>query len=92
MKAVDEINNENCIICGDFNLVLDPDLDYHNYKNVNNKKAREKILEIIQEKYLIDPFRENNPVTKKVHMEKTTTISASKIRFFPTFGKYATIS
>ena len=31
-------------MCGDFNVVLDPDLDYDNYKHINNQKSRNKVL------------------------------------------------
>ncbi len=42
-EAIEEMENASCVICGDFNLVLDPNIDYHNYKSINNKKAREKL-------------------------------------------------
>ncbi len=81
-NAIDEINNGNYIICGDFNLVLDPDLDYHNYKTVNNKEARDKVLEIIQEKYMIDPFRENNPVMKRYTWRRRHPFQQARLDFF----------
>ena len=31
--------------------VLNPELDYYNYKGINNAKAREKVLEIMSTKY-----------------------------------------
>ena len=40
---IQSLENDSYIICGDFNLVLDPDLDYFNYKHVNNIKARDNI-------------------------------------------------
>ena len=43
MSIVEEFGNENFIICGDFNLVLCPELDYCNYLHVNNPKSREKV-------------------------------------------------
>ena len=39
-QKIKEFENDNVIICGDFNLVMDPDLDTENYKQVNNPKAR----------------------------------------------------
>lgn len=42
-----ELDNEYFILCGDFNLVLNPDIDTYNYKYINNPKAREKLLEIM---------------------------------------------
>ena len=43
-KTIEEIGNEHIIWCGDFNLVIDPTMDYCNYKTVNNKNAREAVL------------------------------------------------
>ena len=62
--------NESCIICRDFNLVLDPDLDYDNYKHLNNIKSRNKVLELIQDQHLIDTFRELNPDTRRYSWRK----------------------
>ena len=39
--------NNPCIMAGDFNLVLNPNIDYHDYLHVNNPKARDSVLEII---------------------------------------------
>ena len=36
---IDETGNSENIICGDFNCVLNPELDYYNYKTINNPKA-----------------------------------------------------
>ena len=36
---IDEICNSDFTICGDFNLVLDPNMDCYDYKHVNNPKA-----------------------------------------------------
>ena len=36
------------IICGDFNLVLDPVKDTYNYKQINNPNARHVVLDIIE--------------------------------------------
>ena len=33
------------VICGDFNLVLDPKMDSDNYNNLNNPKAQEVVFE-----------------------------------------------
>ena len=67
---IDNIDNTDIIICGDYNCVLNPELDYYNYKGINNAKARETVLEIINDKYLIDPFRENYPTKKKFTWRK----------------------
>ena len=42
-----ESNNDYNILCGDFNLVLDPLKDSHNYKHINNPKSKHVVLEMI---------------------------------------------
>ena len=76
MSIVEEFGNENVIICGDFNLVLCPELDYCNYLHVNNPKSREKVLELIEERSQIDPYRQLYPNSyhytwrKKIHLDR----------------------
>ena len=55
------------ILAGDFNLVLDPNIDLLNYKNVNNPQARNKVIEIISECGLLDCWRELNAEKQSLH-------------------------
>ena len=48
------------ILVGDFNMVLDQDKDCRDYVNINNPRARDKELNLIIERNLIDPWRELN--------------------------------
>lgn len=50
-----KFEGEFIIIAGDFKLVHDVDLDYFNYINVNNKRAREKVLNMKVVHGLTDP-------------------------------------
>ena len=79
---IEDIGNSDIIICGDYNCVLDPDLDYYNYKTVNNAKARDKILELMSTKYLQDPFREMNPEQKKFTWRKKNPCKQARLDFF----------
>ena len=54
-------NLTNLILAADWNLVLDPTIDYCNYKRTNNVKAQEKVEEIIADHCLVDIWRELNP-------------------------------
>ena len=81
-NCIDDIDNDENIICGDFNCVLNPKLDYYNYKTVNNPKAREKILEILNTKYLVDPFREKFPTHKKYTWKKRNPCKQARLDFF----------
>jgi exonuclease III len=58
------IVNFNCqhrVIAGDWNLVLDPSLDYENYKNINNEKTQEAVLQMMDNLDFYDIWREFNP-------------------------------
>ena len=79
---IDEIGNSENIICGDFNCVLNPELDYYNYKTINNPKARDKIVELISTKYLLDPFRENYPTQKKFTWKRRNPCKQARLDFF----------
>ena len=82
MSIADTIKNKDLIICGDYNLVQDPTLDYFNYKFVNNKKAREKVLEIKSTYNLIDPYREFYPTTKRFSWRKNRPLKMARLDFF----------
>ena len=59
-EMIDSSEQDYTIVCGDFNLVLDPKKDSYNYSNVNNPQARKKVLQLIKENNLIDTFRHTN--------------------------------
>ena len=61
-QKIKEIENDNVIICGDFNLVMD--LDTGNYKHVNNPKARMAVKELLNEQEYLDAWRLLNEDTK----------------------------
>ena len=82
MNIIDDFGNESYIICGDFNLVLRPDIDYNNYCHVNNPKAREKVLEIVDERCLIDPFRELFPNLHRYTWRKKNPLKQARLDFF----------
>ena len=56
-----ELDNEYYVLCGDFNLVFYQDLDTYNYTNVNNRKAREMLLGIMDDLQIVDYSRVLNP-------------------------------
>ena len=53
------------IICGDFNLVIDPQKDCQNYLHLNNPKARSVVVNTVNDLDLIDIYRSLNPNTKR---------------------------
>lgn len=72
LEKINEFSCENVIICGDFNLVLNPKLDYENHSNLDrNIRARKEVLTLMKEKNLVDIFREMNPKDLKFTWENT---------------------
>ena len=56
-QKISEFGNNKVIICGDWNLVLNPEEDTENYRHVNNPAARQEVLKFIDEDNYIDIFR-----------------------------------
>ena len=81
-NIIDDIGNEKCIICGDFNLVQDQALDTYNYKNVNNPRSSLKLKELIQSFDLQDPFRATFPTEKKYTWRKKNPLKQARLDFF----------
>ena len=70
------------VICGDFNLVLDPKMDSDNYKNINNPKARQVVLNIINDYTLIDAFRTFHPEVKRYSWREKNPIKQARLDYF----------
>ena len=77
-----EYNNDYFILCGDFNLTLNPSLDTHNYYSVNNPKARAKVLEIMEDLQILDYYRILNPDKKIYTWRKKNPLKQSRLDFF----------
>lgn len=78
-----EFKNDSYIICGDFNLVLDPEIDcYKSYKNINNPKARMRLLEIIENFDLIDVFREQHTDISRYTWRRNRPVKQARLDFF----------
>ena len=53
------------MFCGDWNLILNETLDTENYVNINNPRARNAVLNSMEENGYIDVFRILNENQKK---------------------------
>ena len=61
-KALNEFQNVNIIIGGDWNCILNMNIDSGNYTStVNRPQTRVKIKDLMTENNLIDIFRELHP-------------------------------
>ena len=76
------MENDTYIICGDFNLTLDQDMDCFNYKHINNPKARSFVTNSIKENNLFDTFRELHPSLKRYTWRRKNPFKQSRLDFF----------
>ena len=81
-EIIEEYDNEYAIICGDFNLVQNQELDTFNYINVNNPNAKDTVLNIKEELNLIDPFREIYENFRQYTWRKRNPIKQARLDFF----------
>ena len=81
-QKIEQYNLTNIIWAGDWNLVLNPHVDYHNYKHNNNPRAQEKVNEVMNEKDLIDIWREMNPEIPQYTWRKNRPLQQSRLDFF----------
>ena len=56
---------DHSVICGDFNLVLNPQIDCCNYVSIKNPRSRSFLIESIRLHNLIDTFRYFYPQTQR---------------------------
>ena len=77
-------NYENTlfILAGDFNLVLNPDMDSYNYVNLNNPNSRDKVIHMMTDHGLIDCWRENHLETKEFSWFRRNPIKKARLDFF----------
>ena len=81
-ETIENVGNPYCIICGDFNLVQDQQMDTFNYVNINNPKAKEMVLKIKDDFDLSDPWRVLNPDKKRYTWRKNNPIKQARLDFF----------
>jgi len=74
--------NDLFILAGDFNLILNPDIDSFNYVNINNPNAREQLMNLMLSKNLIDCWRENHIENKEYTWFRRNPIKKARLDFF----------
>ena len=70
------------IICGDFNVVLNPEKDTQNYKHLNNPRSRQRLLNTIDQFGLVDIYRYINPESRRYTWRKRQPIKQARLDFF----------
>ena len=78
------IDSSDIIWGGDWNLVLNPNIDYMNYKHNNNPQAQEKVLEIKDTLELADVWREINSEISRFTWRRKNPFQQGRLDFFLT--------
>ena len=82
--------NHNIILVGDWNLLLNPQIDGLNYKHINNPKARHEVLKLMNDLNLFDVWREENVDSKLFTWSRklaSGSVKMGRLDFFFSFGK-----
>ena len=74
--------NNLFIVAGDFNLILNPEMDSYNYVNLNNPNAREQLLNLMLSYNLIDCWRENHLENKEYTWFRRNPVKKARLDFF----------
>ncbi|ESO98102.1 hypothetical protein LOTGIDRAFT_143124 [Lottia gigantea] len=69
------------IICGDLNLVLNPNIDTENYRNINNPKARQFLIQQISSNHLHDIFRTCHPNLRKYTWKRKNPLKLARLDY-----------
>ena len=83
-EFIEDSNETYVLICGDFNLTLNPSLDCYNYININNHQSRSTILDAISSYQLTDVFRYFHPDTKRFTWRRKNPIKQAHLDFYLT--------
>ena len=65
LQNMEEFEHDQIIMCGDWNHILNSDLDCENYIHINNPNARRVILNYMDEESLLVAWRIMNENVKK---------------------------
>ena len=84
-------NKQDFVICGDFNLVMNPNLDSYNYISINNPKSRNLALQILETYILIDVFRYMHPDSKTYTWRHKNPIKQARLDYFIVSGFFTDI-
>ena len=83
ISAILESNEQDyVVICGDFNLALDPKKNTYNYKHVNNPQSRHVVLDMMSTYNLKDAFRHLNPETKQYTWKHKNPLQFARLDYF----------
>ena len=81
-QEIESIGNDYIILGGDWNLVLNHNIDYHSYQNINNKRARTVVMEEKGNFDLIEIWRVRNNDQKQFTWSTDNFLKRAGLDFF----------
>lgn len=78
--AIEDSANNRCIICGDINLILDPDLENGYWVGAKKQKSRQKVPEMIKAFDLVK-LSANRIQTFDVQLSDELTLNNRRVKF-----------
>ena len=81
LKIIDNSQSDYFILCGDYNLTLNPTLDSYNYKTINNPLSRNVLLSALTSRNMIDYFRHFNPTTTRYTWRRRNPLKQSRLDY-----------
>ncbi len=81
-EKIEDFQNISIIICGDWNMVQDFDLDTDGYIHRNNPNARHVVLDYKEELELVDPWRGQNPEKRRYTWRSGRPVKQARLDFF----------
>ena len=81
-QCVVDLDCDFLIICGDWNVVQQQDLDTHGYLHENNVQAKAAVLSLKQQFELVDPWRLRNPSSKEFTWKNGKMTKFGRLDFF----------
>lgn len=82
IQHLNNMENTHIIMAGDWNLVLDPSKDCYNYKNINNPKSQDTVMEMSVDLQLVDVWREINPDVKRYTWRRSNPHQQARLDFY----------
>ena len=82
-EKIENINNEQVIASGDWNVILNPSIDARNYQSYNSRPRSRNIIQGKMEHLeLVDIFRKVYPNKKAYSWRKFNSIKQSRLDYF----------